>query len=378
MHPLSLRFLNPDLERDYQAASTALELRQFRLAFGLAAFMYASFGLLDASIIPEVASTAWFIRFGVVVPIALFGLMVTFQPGLTSWLRPILAVLSVTAGLGIVIMIALASPPGSYLYYAGLVLCSAYIYTFTTLKILHASLISWGVGAAYELTALIGTTSTLILINNTFFLVGINIIGMAACYWLERSRRSDFLDKRTIREQAQRLNEALQATEELARRDPLTGLFNRRHFLQAAAAELERSGRLGLHASMAMLDIDHFKSVNDQFGHVAGDRVLCVSAQAIHDALRAWDLVCRFGGEEFLVLLPETSADDAARATERLRARIAEATQHDPECPCPVTASVGVSEWRRDQADTLEAVIDRADAALYQAKAHGRDQVVLM
>ena len=155
--------------------------------------------------------------------------------------------------------------------------------------------------------------------------------------------------------------------EHIASHDALTGSLNRRAILEFCAAEHERSLRYGQPFSLMMLDLDHFKAVNDTYGHQHGDRVLVHFAKCTRAALRQADRFGRYGGEEFLVLLPNTAFDAARPLAERIRAGLA--TGHPLDCK----ASMGVTQWQGPE-DSLDAMLARADAALYRAKAQGRDQ----
>ena len=157
--------------------------------------------------------------------------------------------------------------------------------------------------------------------------------------------------------------------EELAAKDSLTGAYTRRHMNEACLLELERSRRYGHVMSLLIMDLDHFKNINDSYGHQCGDRALVEFAARIHTLLRRSDLLGRFGGEEFLLLLPETSLEAALPIAERIRAMIDQATT-DPH----YTVSIGVTTNRPDH-DTLDTLLARADSALYQAKALGRNRV---
>lgn len=169
---------------------------------------------------------------------------------------------------------------------------------------------------------------------------------------------------------------AQQKLRDMATTDPLTGLFNRRHMTYLAQNELARFQRNGHPVGFLLLDIDHFKSINDQFGHEAGDRVLVVVADAIRDALRAQDLVGRWGGEEFLAILPETDAEKARASAERIRtAFLAKDWKEMTGIPLDVTISIGVSELGAD--DDLSSAVSRADTALYRSKSSGRNRVEL-
>jgi diguanylate cyclase (GGDEF)-like protein len=153
--------------------------------------------------------------------------------------------------------------------------------------------------------------------------------------------------------------------------DPLTGAFNRRHMAQALADAIERNKRTGAPASLLAIDLDHFKQINDTYGHAGGDEVLKGLVALVTEKSRKLDRLFRTGGEEFLLLLPDTKANDASVRAENLRRMVAEA-RFIPKRG--VTASIGVSELANDVA--AETWIKRADDALYAAKQGGRDRVV--
>lgn len=167
-----------------------------------------------------------------------------------------------------------------------------------------------------------------------------------------------------------RIEEHTSKLEVLARADPLTTLFNRRAMDEALESELRRKHRYGRKFSVILCDIDHFKAVNDDFGHPVGDRVLHRVADAFHAHSRATDVIGRWGGEEFLLLCPDTRLDAAAAHAEKLRAAL-EATAF-PE-GVDITASFGVAECL--PSDTLATLVARADRALYRAKSEGRNAV---
>jgi diguanylate cyclase (GGDEF)-like protein len=163
---------------------------------------------------------------------------------------------------------------------------------------------------------------------------------------------------------------------EMATTDTLTGLYNRRQFYTMAEIELARSTRYNKPMTIMVIDLDHFKKVNDTYGHAAGDITLRNIARLCQLVLRKIDLVGRLGGEEFGVLLPETSLKDALIAAERLRETIANTTIEFKGDEIAVTASIGAAQsFGLD--DTLEAILERADYALYEAKEAGRNQIHL-
>ena len=177
-----------------------------------------------------------------------------------------------------------------------------------------------------------------------------------------------------VETRTQELQETNRRLEELASIDPLTGASNRRHFMELAKVEISRAKRLGLPLSVIMLDIDFFKSVNDRFGHEAGDKVLVALAATIHATLRAGDIFARLGGEEFIVMLPGQGLPEAFQMAERLRVLIARTEV--PDCPARITVSAGLADLGND-AEEIGDLLRRADQGLYQAKNQGRNQVCL-
>jgi len=164
--------------------------------------------------------------------------------------------------------------------------------------------------------------------------------------------------------------------------DPLTGWNNRRYLEARLREEIARSRRSGSPIACLMIDVDHFKSVNDRFGHLAGDEVLRGVARRIARQVRGSDVAARYGGEEFVILLPGTDAHAAAALAERIRAAVAERPFElgGGREPLPVTVSVGVAEHgpvSPEGADAGEALLARADAALYAAKSGGRNMVAV-
>jgi two-component system cell cycle response regulator len=165
--------------------------------------------------------------------------------------------------------------------------------------------------------------------------------------------------------------------EHLATTDPLTALLNRRALSERLTAEMERALRYGSTVALLLLDLDHFKHVNDTHGHLVGDAVLRGVAGLLADEVRACDLVGRYGGEEFLVVLPETDDEGAAAIAERVRERVAghEFRGRDDGRALRLTASIGVAAFPAARVEGVEDLFARADAALYRAKADGRDRV---
>ena len=166
----------------------------------------------------------------------------------------------------------------------------------------------------------------------------------------------------------------LSGVREASLRDGLTGCFNRTHAIEVIDAELRRARRSQMPVSLIMLDLDHFKEINDRYGHLCGDVVLAAVGVRMGEVLRVSDLKCRYGGEKFLVLLPETPLDGAKRVAHTLRHQLADMAVRWKDEPLHVTASLGVTMAQPSEIDT-QALIGRADAALYRAKDQGRNCV---
>ena len=162
----------------------------------------------------------------------------------------------------------------------------------------------------------------------------------------------------------------------LASTDSLTGISNRHHFFEQADKEFRRALRYHRPLSIIMFDIDNFKRVNDRHGHLAGDQVLKTVASTVQKAIRDVDILCRYGGEEFIVVLPETELDHAVEGAERLRHEVEELIVYTDGGPVKVTISLGVAALREEPGPNLERIISRADDALYAAKAAGRNKVM--
>ena len=181
------------------------------------------------------------------------------------------------------------------------------------------------------------------------------------------------LDLQRSNAELQKRTEQLQA---VARTDPLTEIANRRAFIEAAEAEFLRFKRFNAATSVLMIDIDHFKTINDTFGHEVGDHALVALASTLKSLARATDLPARFGGEEFVVLLNGTSSEGASEVAERIRQEIAALSISAGKQHFSMTVSIGVASFGSSDGSWSQAIA-RADAAMYRAKSQGRNQVVV-
>lgn len=210
---------------------------------------------------------------------------------------------------------------------------------------------------------------------------------------IEEQSKNEALLKSEIEKQTHHLKEAnllltkqkkeLQETKELltieARTDILSGLYNRRYFYEASQKCFYRAIRYEQNLSILMIDIDWFKNINDTFGHTFGDRVIRIVANIIKKSVRISDTVARYGGEEYIVLLPESNKEEAAQLAERIRLKVAqENISTDISKNSNVTISIGVTQLDNDKDIEIEQSIQRCDKALYQAKESGRNQVCVL
>ncbi|BAN24738.1 GGDEF domain-containing protein [Caballeronia insecticola] len=171
-------------------------------------------------------------------------------------------------------------------------------------------------------------------------------------------------------------DEAVAKLQEFADRDGLTGIANRRYFELRLRDEFSRWQRYGGELSMLLFDLDHFKRINDDLGHLVGDTVLRVMAERVAKSVRVQDVFGRFGGEEFALLLPCTNFEDAMIVAEKVRRAVGETPIDVQGARVPVTTSVGAARARTGVTSSYEALINEADAALYTAKREGRNRAV--
>lgn len=175
-----------------------------------------------------------------------------------------------------------------------------------------------------------------------------------------------------LQDELKRSNELLL---ELSNTDHLTGLFNRRYMMKALDKEVQRALRKGGALSLIMLDIDHFKQVNDGFGHLQGDVVLQKLALQLQKELRSYDCASRYGGEEFVAILPDSTLKEAIFVADRVRLAVQDTRFGEPLANLSLTVSLGVASFSPEHSPTVDSFINLADDALYRAKANGRNRV---
>jgi diguanylate cyclase (GGDEF)-like protein len=179
-----------------------------------------------------------------------------------------------------------------------------------------------------------------------------------------------------LRMKNDQLETSMAKLKEMAVTDPLTGLSNRRHFGEQLTRQFSEAARYNVDLSCCMIDLDHFKQLNDTLGHQIGDALICLAAKSIKEVCRSSDIAARYGGDEFVLLLPHTTAEEAEATVERIRHAIAQRCDNHPKVRLPVTLSIGVASLKRDYPDSGDGLVAMADRALYMAKERGKNCVV--
>lgn len=380
----TLKFFDKTVEEAYREDDFSKNLKTHRTVLLETFFLYAIFGILDGVILPEQKEICWIIRFCFVCPLLAWAYFLSSKQSYRKLQTAVTFLVGFSISGGIIVMIAIAPSPGDYLYYAGLLLCSMFFYGKLT-DHLFANYLSWGTFGLYLITAMLFTsTPGKVLFSNTFIYFFFNTAGMFIGYSMELSKRLDYLQRLTIEQQSKQLERALEETElerqkaeELSLQDPLTGLANRRHFSEVAAKEYERKFRYRHSLSIILLDIDHFKTVNDTFGHAVGDQVLQRVAAIISGTIRKSDLACRYGGEEFALLLPETDSHTAQQIGKRLLKSIKQSSIVAANKQVFISASMGIAGLSAEEDVPVQTLLEQADQMLYKAKNSGRNRLRL-
>ncbi len=245
---------------------------------------------------------------------------------------------------------------------------TGYEVSFSIFYLIPIALVTWYGGRVLGiLTALVSATAWLLADLKG----GHQYSSLFIPYWNASVRLGFFMITTFSLFYIRKLLEHLEQERDLARTDSLTGLMNMRYFEELAGMELERSRRYQRPLTMVYLDCDDFKLVNDRSGHQAGSELLHLIAQIIRKNLRSVDLLGRFGGDEFIILLPETAAEAGREMIKRLQARLLEAVQSMKQS---VTFSIGVATFLKPP-DSLEEMIRTADRIMYQVKGRGKNRI---
>jgi diguanylate cyclase (GGDEF)-like protein len=275
--------------------------------------------------------------------------------------------------IGVALMAAIVAPQIGFQPFATLFAISAFSFMAPNPKSL---LVCWTAAASGAVAVIFLDGGRLAMPTSTIAgqaLTAAVVVGiLARCLWVSVFFRGL---QRRLAEKNSALKLAVARIEGMANRDELTGLSNRRSITRHLTEQMAQSDRTLTPLSVAILDIDHFKRINDTYGHLAGDRTLQLFGAAVTEVLRATDRLGRYGGEEFLVVLLGASLKDTAAPLERIRARIAASDWSVIGADVHLTLTIGATQYA--QGESVENLLRRADLALYLGKESGRDRVVL-
>ena len=360
----TLKFNDKELEKQFIIDYNQSILKLLRIALFTGAFLYAIFGILDSVMVGETKTKIWIIRYLIVCPSLLIGIILTFSRGCIKYLQFLISVLVIIGGLGIVAMLAMIPPPALYLYSQGILLVLMFNYTFLRLRFWYATINFLIIICAFEITSLlINPLPPHIFINNNFFLISANTIGMIVAYILENYARSYYLQNLKL--------------SRLAGEDPLTGLLNRRAFLNRFSEELLRVKRYNREIIFAMIDLDNLKEINDQHGHPAGDEVIVSFAKVLSTNLRKTDIIGRIGGDEFgVILLNPVSEEDLLSIFRKITKKWISSYKSQEFEPSFCAGCIKISGKSRIL-DPLE-LYSKVDQALLKAKSEGRARIILI
>ena len=366
LDPFTLAFEDTDLEQEYIRSEPARILPYIRPGLVIIILVVGLFGLLDSLIFPEIQTTAWQIRLYLALSIIAV-LALTYTDFVSKFLQLALFVLTLLFGFSNIALIL--AIPDAEPYLIGLILIMMWSY-FTGLRFIHASLASAIVALTYILLIVMSETHAEVnyYIHLPLLFAAFLISGFAG-YSSERQRRLAFA-------QAQSMGEERELHEQMALHDPLTNLPNRNLLSERMEQSLARAKRRDNQFSVMFIDLDNFKTVNDNYGHVIGDQVLVVIADRLKKQVRAEDTVARIGGDEFVVLSDHVEDEHdvriaAARMLAEIAAPIVLKLRESDSIAINITASLGISICPRD-GNSLQQLIERADDAMYHVKKTGK------
>jgi len=366
-----LRFPD-DREKAFRRYYYKRSIQQVRVATVLGIILYGAIGIIDPFIVPDVLVEILILRYLIILPVLAACLVATYIFKTEKSLQVIDVIGILTASLGVAVMMFIDRGPGGQIYYEGLILMIVFGYSFPRQRFFYATLVGWATTIFYILTAIfIRKPGVIILINNSFFCMIANFIGMPIAYILEASMRTEYLNALEMK----RANKALR---KMSLFDDLTKIPNRRFFDIRLDIEFSELKKTGQPLSLIIIDVDYFKNYNDYFGHQMGDACLTAIAEKLQQiSTRTGDLAARYGGEEFVVILSNASLPEARQVAEKVRQEVRELLIPHPKSliDTVVTISLGVATVVPSRFNLATDLVRSADVALYKAKMGGRNKV---
>ncbi|WP_171014028.1 diguanylate cyclase [Chitinivorax sp. B] len=375
-----LRF-STKLEDRFLSDTAPGRSKRYTLLGLIAIVLYNIFNITDRLMLPDVYQEAWVIRMAIVTPMMVLAIGLARLPRMARYLDLLAMILILLSCISLMVIFSLSRHANAIHYVTGIVLSFMFISIVVRMRFWYTlvSAVVIFVSAVPAVMSLTGSPLE-IQINSLVELGAAMIISLIANYQMEYEARREYL--RTLREtlRASALSVANAELSRLAAVDTLTGLASRRSFDQQMALAWEQARQLNRPLSLIYIDVDHFKRYNDHYGHPTGDQCLIQIGQAIRTGLqRNGDLAARYGGEEFVVLLRECGPDDALIVARRIRqAMTSQAIPHaDSPTAAIVTLSLGIAGGLPGEFKSSIDLFEAADHALYQAKADGRNRVVI-
>lgn len=384
LSPYSGEFLDIELESRFRSSMQAQHIRQLRIALFVAAGLFLMIGLFDYLLLGLSENFLRLIVIRGVVALVFLALAAALprHPQLLDSDIPLNAAYFLLMTSLILVVPLRPETIGAQLTAAVAATLALYLFIPNRIPWAFAGCVYLGVGfllaihvtGLFALPGIVGAALTLVLAN---------VIGLLTSLRLNHLQREQFTSLLAAHEANRLLQNEIEERRRLenelryqAQIDDLTGLNNRRRFFELAEQELRRSRRNGTPLGLCMVDLDNFKTVNDNMGHAAGDKILAIVAALCREALRNMDVIGRFGGEEFVVALPDSGPEDTYKVVERLRGRIEHHRFPKEFAGLNLTVTVGMTQVAPDE-ETLEPALARADQALYLGKRRGRNTVIV-
>ena len=386
LHRLSGQFREPAREASYRREIAPRVRLESSLALCVAALVFGMFSISDYHYLEPSMELTLLLAMRLVVVVACLALAVAIgrlgDYNRRLWLHALPLWILAT---GIILIVLLRPGPESLSTQVTSLLVAITAFYLLIPNLLPVVTIASLYLSMGFLTAavLVADISAVVTLRITLLIVMANAVGFFALLRLERLQRTQFALLEEERVQNRQLMEEIAHRKSLeaqlrqvAERDELTGLDSRRHFMARAEALLKRARHEKAPFSLCMIDVDHFKAINDTWGHGQGDLVLAAIAETCKHSLRPQDVIGRFGGEEFIVALPDTHPKDALMVAERLQQRISDLEVMEAMPGHRLTVTIGIAGFPDENAD-LDALIQQADRALYAGKHAGRNRVVV-
>lgn len=363
MHKLTLSFADPDRESDYARRFSERQVTFGRIGLTIGAAFVIGFVLLDIAVAGEALGFCLWVRFGFMTPAVLGGCLALFLPGAHRFATLAQLVPTLFAGWGVAVMTLELPYPASEQYYVGVIVVIVFGHAITHNRFITATLAGLLIIAGYGVCMVVGGVGGWVELQ---FLLATEVALMFGSYLRELHWRQLYLKQI-------HLEELSAALEDQAMRDALTGLGNRRAMEVQLRHAHAQGQRYGVETTLLLTDLDYFKRVNDELGHGQGDKFLRGFARRIQSIIRDSDHAFRYGGDEFLVMLPHTSVPDAQIMAQRLLLGAKDLSLEFGVDHLGVGCSIGVAALDTNtSADPLAAV----DAALYGAKSKRGEIVV--